>query len=61
LDDETCNEYKILVRKLMEKLPVARLKSDEKDVKVYFGVMDLNMAGNGAGSRPVVDFNIMYA
>jgi len=45
----------------MEKLPVARLKSDEKDVKVYFGVMDLNMAGNGAGSRPVVDFNIMYA
>lgn len=60
MNDKTCSEYRILVKKLMEKLPVARLKSDEKDVKVYFGEMDRNMAGTGAGSCPVVDFNIIY-
>jgi len=27
---------------------------------VYSGELDLNMAGTGGGSRPVVNFNIMY-
>ena len=44
----------------MEKLPIERLISNQKDVKVYFGEMDLNMTGTGAGSHPVGDFNIIY-
>jgi hypothetical protein len=43
-----------------EKRPIARLRSDRKDVWVYFGEIDLNVDGTSAGSCPVVYFNIIY-